>query len=175
MSDLPYTSIPDPPAHAAATTVMIRVIDGLAFRYRWATEGLRPEDVAFDPGGGSRTPRQLLAHILKLANAVCRSVGADQTAGDPEELAGRDDIDSVRRETLERLLAARGALEEMTDDQFGQRTFEIVKGKWFPAWNILNGPLADALTHVGQINAWRRLSGNPTPRANVFLGRPPKS
>lgn len=175
MSDLPYASIPDPPAHASATTVMMRMIDGLAFRYRWATEGLRAEDLAFDPGEGSWTPRQLLAHILWLANAVCRSVGAEQTDRDPEELAARDDIDVVRRETLERLQAARRSLEAMTDEQFGERSFEIVEGKRFPVWHILNGPLADALTHVGQVNAWRRQSGNPTPKANVFLGRPPRS
>ncbi len=175
MSELPYASIPDAPVHASATSVMMRMIDGLAFRYRWATEGLRPEDVAFDPGAESQTPRQLLAHILWLANAICRSVGADQTDGDSNEIAGRDDIDGVRRETLERLQAARVALEGLSDEEFGRRTFEIVPGKRFPVWNVLNGPLADALTHVGQMNAWRRLSGNPTPRVNVFLGRPPRS
>jgi hypothetical protein len=42
-----------------------------------------------------------------------------------------------------------------------------------PLWNIINGPVSDALTHVGQINSFRRLNGNPVPRANVFLGRPP--
>jgi hypothetical protein len=42
-----------------------------------------------------------------------------------------------------------------------------------PFWNMINGPLADALTHVGQINTYRRMNGNPTPRADVFRGRPP--
>ncbi len=47
-------------------------------------------------------------------------------------------------------------------------------GEAFPVWNALNGPLADALTHVGQIAAWRRLAQRPVPRADVFRGRPPK-
>jgi hypothetical protein len=38
---------------------------------------------------------------------------------------------------------------------------------------MINGPLADALTHVGQINAFRRLAGNPTPKARLFTGEPP--
>lgn len=44
----------------------------------------------------------------------------------------------------------------MTDEEFGGRTFEIVEGKRFPVWFILNGPLADARTHMGQITAWLR-------------------
>jgi hypothetical protein len=43
-----------------------------------------------------------------------------------------------------------------------------------PIWYLINGPLADALTHVGQINAWRRLAGNPCPKVSVFLGLPPE-
>jgi hypothetical protein len=41
-----------------------------------------------------------------------------------------------------------------------------IEGK--PFWHLINGPLADALTHVGQINSFRRLAGNPAPEANVF-------
>ena len=48
----------------------------------------------------------------------------------------------------------------------------IIKGR--PFWHIINGPIADALTHVGQINSFRRLVGNPTPKAQVFLGIPPE-
>jgi len=40
-------------------------------------------------------------------------------------------------------------------------------------WHIINGPISDALTHVGQINSFRRLSGNCVPKANVFTGKPP--
>ncbi len=39
---------------------------------------------------------------------------------------------------------------------------------------MLNGPISDALTHVGQVNSFRRLSGNPVYGANVFTGTPPK-
>jgi hypothetical protein len=43
-----------------------------------------------------------------------------------------------------------------------------------PFWYIINGPLADALTHIGQINSFRRIAGNPAPKARVFFGVPPK-
>ncbi|MHC4608217.1 MAG: hypothetical protein ACYTAF_15010 [Planctomycetota bacterium] len=41
-----------------------------------------------------------------------------------------------------------------------------------PFWNLINGPISDALTHVGQINALRRQAGKPAAGANVFLGIP---
>ena len=44
-------------------------------------------------------------------------------------------------------------------------------GKTYPFWYMLNGPIADALTHVGQITTWRRIAGNPQPNGvNVFKG-----
>ena len=37
---------------------------------------------------------------------------------------------------------------------------------------LMNGPLLDALTHVGQILSFRRTSGNPQEAGvNVFLGK----
>ena len=40
-------------------------------------------------------------------------------------------------------------------------------------WNLLNGPLADFLTHVGQITAWRRIAGCPAPAPQYLLGLAP--
>lgn len=63
-------------------------------------------------------------------------------------------------------------LKIMTDTELQQ--FELKNKsdeKQFPFWNLLNGPLLDALTHVGQITSWRRIAGNPQPKGvNVFLG-----
>ena len=56
----------------------------------------------------------------------------------------------------------------------GHRVVVKRDGSIWPVWNIMNGPLADALTHVGQINAWRRLNGNPVAPAAVFTGTPPE-
>ena len=42
----------------------------------------------------------------------------------------------------------------------------------FPFWNHLNGPIADALWHSGQIVSNRRASGNPlNSKVNVFIGK----
>ena len=41
----------------------------------------------------------------------------------------------------------------------------------YPFFYLLNGPIADSFTHVGQIISFRRSSGNPIPKGvTVFMG-----
>ena len=41
-----------------------------------------------------------------------------------------------------------------------------------PFWNMINGPIADALWHCGQIVSFRRSSGNPyNSNASVLTGK----
>ena len=41
----------------------------------------------------------------------------------------------------------------------------------YPFWNMLNGPIEDAVYHTGQVVAFRRAAGNPMPSGvRVFLG-----
>lgn len=41
----------------------------------------------------------------------------------------------------------------------------------FPFWNMLNGPIADALWHTGQVVSFRRSSGSPfNSKVSVFSG-----
>lgn len=41
-----------------------------------------------------------------------------------------------------------------------------------PFWNQINGPISDALWHIGQVVSFRRSSGNPfSPRVSVLTGK----
>jgi hypothetical protein len=168
MDELPYREIPAPPGEVRATSIMARVVDGLGFRYRWATEGLRDQDADFRPGADSMTLRELLHHVARLTAWLDAQAGGEPL-GDIDR-----DLPALRRATLGRLVALRTRLLEMSDAQLAALS---ITGRpemgALPFWNMLNGPLADALTHVGQVNSWRRLAGNPAPRADVFRGRPP--
>lgn len=155
------------PASLSGTSVLARIVDGLAFRYYWATEGLRPEDFEFRPGPDSMSTKELQQHIVRLVSLIQQTVfNASQ-----RETFESDDAHLLREKALENLRLVRERLGQLTDDALAEHQVRI-RDSQFPVWNIMNGPLADALTHVGQINAWRRLNGNPTPRADVFLGRP---
>lgn len=167
---LPYYEIPEAPDHYSAGTVVSRLIDGLGFRYYWATEGLRSEDLAFKPSEEARTSRETIEHIYGLCNMVLNSA--------LKQPNGRDDISALefselRKKTLENLAKASEIFrnnDDISDFKIifkrGEETSEI------PFWNQLNGPIADALWHVGQVVSLRRSSGNPfNSKVSVFSGK----
>jgi len=166
-----------------ACAVLRRLVDGLAFRYRWASEGLRAEDLAFRPSEGSMNLGELLDHLRYLARWVQLNLSAALEGHEPvrypdccsalPDPAG--DPLLLRTQTLAAWGAMSDALVDAADTDL--RRVVLVGGKEpspFPIWNMLNGPLADALTHVGQLNSWRRALGNPAPSADVFRGRAPR-
>lgn len=170
--DLPYYEIPAYPESFTAETVAARMIDGLGFRYYWATEGLRPEDLAFQPSAGARTSEETIDHILGLTNMILNSVQQlpnGQGGGEaPTTFAEK------RQRTLENLKTAsdilKGGEGTLADYpivfQRGENRSEM------PFWNQINGPIADALWHVGQVVTFRRSSGNPfNSKVSVLSGR----
>lgn len=171
---LPFRSIPDYPERATPGAVVARMIDGLGFRLYWATEGLRPEDLDYRPTPESRSILETLRHIAALCEAV-RNVGANRPSvrplNDPEDLA------SLRGLALNRLADARAhfvRLAKPAELEALEVAFQSPDGT--PRgeanfWHLLNGPLADALWHTGQIVAFRRANGNPLPPGvSVFRG-----
>ncbi|MEO9476718.1 MAG: hypothetical protein ABJG41_14345 [Cyclobacteriaceae bacterium] len=68
--DKKYESIATYPESYTPETVAARMIDGLAFRYYWATEGLRPEDLDYRPSPEARTSLETIDHILSLSAIV---------------------------------------------------------------------------------------------------------
>ena len=156
-------TIADSPAHVTATSILKRVIDGLGFRYHWATEGLDDHDLAFQPSPTSMTLGELLNHTLGLVGMIEDSLSIPQSpAADPS------DASTMRSGTLTRLAAISDRLGAMPDGELAICTVHDQ-----PIWHLINGPVADALTHVGQITGWRRIMGKPVAKANVFLGQPP--
>ena len=59
-NELPYYQIPDYPESYTAGTVAARMVDGLGFRYYWATEGLNEEDLAFKPNDEARASSETI-------------------------------------------------------------------------------------------------------------------
>jgi len=65
MTELPYTTIPAYPENYTATGIAARTVDGLGFRYRWATEDLREEDLNYRPDSTARTSLETMDHKKK--------------------------------------------------------------------------------------------------------------
>lgn len=167
---LPYAEIPEQPAGYTAGAVVSRMIDGLGFRYYWATEGLRPEDLSYRPGADARTTEETIDHILGLSSVVLNSaLNKVNERQDFSELS----FEQKRERTLKNLEEA-SKIFRAADDL---STFKVIfKGKEanseYPMWNQINGPISDAIWHCGQVVSFRRASGNPfNSKVSVFAGK----
>ncbi len=166
---LPYAQIPDYPETYTAGTVVSRMIDGLGFRYYWATEGLRPEDLAYKPSETNRTIEETLDHIYGLSRVIYNSaikVPNDRSNQSKEVLS----FEQKREKTLQNFKRASVIFLEVTDLSTHKIIFKNPDGtSEFPFWNQINGPIEDAVWHCGQIVALRRASGNPFPKGVSVL------
>ena len=170
---LPFREIPDYPSEFTPETVVARMIDGLGFRYYWATEGLRAEDLAFRPSEGARNSEATIDHILGLSNVILNSMRRAPNTSGGEDISTLS-FQEKRKRTLENLQEASNILKSgrgtLADYPIIFERAESVSE--YPFWYQLNGPIADALWHVGQVVTFRRSSGNPlNPKVSVFSGK----
>jgi len=158
---LPYYEIPEHADSYTAGSVASRILDGLGFRYYWATEGLRVEDLAYKPSESGRTSAETIDHLYGLSNFILNSISTEKSSDKNETLT----FEEKRKQTLLNIKEASEILITIDDvSQFDNDRF--------PFWNIINGPISDALWHCGQVVMLRRASGNPfNSKVSVFAGK----
>ncbi len=168
---LPYDKIPDAPELYTPGTVVARMIDGLAFRYRWATENLTEENLDYKPGNDGRSIRELIDHLYGLSQVISNS--AKKIATDRTVKAKELTYLEKRIATLNNFKMASKFFAKTEDLTAHKIIFKRANGtSEFPFWNNINGPIEDAVWHAGQIVLLRRSAGNPiNPKVNVFLGK----
>lgn len=168
---LPYYQIPEYPENYTQGTILARLVDGLGFRYYWATEGLNADDLAYKPGPTNRTIDETLDHIYGLSDVILNA--ALNVPNDRKEpLVVPDTYKEKRSATLMNMKKASEAFMKLDEVQDIEVVF-IRKSDTFsvPFWNLLNGPLEDAVWHCGQVVSLRRAAGNPIPSGvSVFMG-----
>ena len=172
-SNLPYASIGEYPSSHSAGNIIKRMIDGLGYRYYWVTDSLTVEDLNFKPGETNRTSLETLDHLLGLSRFILKTAqGLSNVRGveQPEY-----EWEEKRKMTLENFKEASSIFSEMTEDDLSKCEIKFKRGdneSSVPFWHIINGPISDAIYHVGQIVSNRRASGNPLdPRVSVFNGK----
>ena len=172
-NELPYREIPDYPESFTPETVVARTIDGVGFRFYWATEGLRPEDLTFRPTPEARSSEETIDHILGLSNLILNGVKNQPNIRSGEETSPLS-FEVKRRMVLGNLETASNLLKQSAD-KLEEMKIIFKNGdneSEFPFWNMLNGPIGDALWHTGQVVTFRRSSGNPfNGKASVFMGK----
>jgi hypothetical protein len=153
-----YHQIPDYPDAYTAENVAARMIDGLGYRYYWASKGLRTEDLNYKPSEDSRTTQETIDHIYGLSRFILSAPRSTSK----EEMT----FEEKREQTLRNFQLASNRLKEGKEASMDDYVPD------FPFWNLINGPIADAIYHTGQVVAFRRASGNPIhPGVSMFSGK----
>jgi hypothetical protein len=107
---------------------------------------------AFRVDDTTRTPGQILAHIGDLLDWALSLARGKQAWHNSTPLAWADEV--------ARFFGALEAFDSYlaSDNELG-----------CSAENLFQGPIADALTHVGQISMLRRMAGGPVKGENYFV------
>lgn len=166
-----YYQIPDTPKMYTAATVAARLVDGLGFRFYWATEGLTEKDLQFKPSKDARTSLETIEHIKGLTDILLNAVSkrTTKTGNSQPKLSFKELREAIINniKTASDILKSSDANLEDFDMVFEGQSSKTE----YPFWNLVNGPISDALWHVGQVVTFRRSSGNPLPAGvNVLQG-----
>jgi hypothetical protein len=106
----------------------------------------------FRAGEGLRSPGQILAHIGDLLDWGLSIAQGQQTWHDSSPLPWEQEVS--------RFFAA---LKGFDDFLASRQPVQV------PPEKLFQGPIADALTHVGQIAVLRRMAGAPVKGENYFV------
>lgn len=170
--ELPFSKIPKAPKEISSSTITARMIQGLGFRYYWATEDLTTKDLLYRPSEDAKSNYETLEHIYSLALMINNATNSTPNILPLKEMP--NNFESLRKETLNQLeIACTNFLAAGENDIESMNIIFKRKNDQssFPIWNLINGPISDAIYHTGQIISFRRTSGNPVPKGvNVFLG-----
>ena len=100
---------------------------------------------------GSRTPGEILAHLGDLLDWALSMAEGDQRWQDSKQMSWDDGVKRFH-----------GSLKAFDDYLASSAPLAV------SAEPLFQGPIADALTHVGQIAYLRRLAGGPLKGENYF-------
>jgi hypothetical protein len=126
----------------------------LAYRGGKAVRGASESFASFKASETTRTPAQILAHVGDLLDWALSIAQGKETWHNAEPLPWNQEIerfhDALRK--FDEYLASDGDLKATCERMF-------------------QGPIADALTHVGQIAMLRRIAGEPVRGENYSIAK----
>ena len=167
--NLTFSDISEYPAEFSQATIVSRMIEGLGYRYYWASKSLRETDLEYKSSEDARSTFEIIKHIYSLTNMISSSFKNQQY--------GFSDVNYSYKELREKTLLNLKYIHEQLklNPDFSKLMIRFERGgnlMEFPFWNQINGPISDALWHCGQVVMNRRASGNPIQSGvNVFIGK----
>ncbi len=138
----------------SARQLLRHTLATLAYRGGKAVRGAPDSFAEFHAAPDARTPGQILAHIGDLLDWALSTARGRQQWHDSTQLPWPEEVHRffAALEALDAYLASDGPLQA-------------------PAEKLFQAPIADALTHVGQIAMLRRLAGVPVRGENYYVAK----
>ena len=134
------------------TELLRHMLATLAYRAGKALRGAPPEFAAYRADAASRAPVEILAHMGDLFDWALSLADGKQVWRDSTPLAWDGEV--------ARFFAALGAFDER---------LESPEPVGVPLERLIQGPVADALTHTGQLAMLRRMCGAAMRGENYFV------
>jgi hypothetical protein len=153
-------SIPPHPEEINAQNILVRLVDSIKFRFQLSVLDLTIADYDFKINPTGKSLGELLTHIYKLQTTTLTALHAEHLypPNAPIESVADDTIlilNSIRLKLLN--------IKEVAD-------FDKVSLQGLSFWNLINGPLTDTLTHIGQVNIIKRALNKPTRKSSMIKG-----
>jgi hypothetical protein len=131
--------------------VLRHMVATVAYRGGLAITNAPPDFASFRAHKTTRTPGEILAHIGDLLEGSLHLMKGEMVYLTSEPLSGKDEV--------ARFFAAVKQLDLFLASEAPMA---------IPVEKFVQGPIGDALTHVGQIVMLRRMAGKPVRGAEYF-------
>ncbi|MDB9964160.1 hypothetical protein OAD50_03725 [Vicingaceae bacterium] len=69
-NNLPFSEIPTAPENYSAGNIVTRMLDGLGYRFYWASDSLSERDLAYRPAESDKTCEETILHIYDLSVTI---------------------------------------------------------------------------------------------------------
>lgn len=124
----------------------------IAYRFQNTLHDARDNFGDFSPGLGARNSCEIINHMTQLLRASRRIIEDGTFTYNPLEVL---DLPSETNRFNEELKAFDDLIKDRDLQEAGIH-------------RLLQGPISDILTHIGQLALMRRLNGNPVGRGGFF-------
>jgi hypothetical protein len=143
---------PEPAKQDSARHMLRHAVATIAYRGGKAIRGVPENFSRFEAGNGARTPGKILSHICDLFDWAVSIARGKEEWHNSKPRSWQEDV--------ARFHAGLAAFDEILASDAKLPV---------PADKLFQGPVADALTHIGQISILRRLASAPVRGENMVV------
>ena len=141
--------------HSTKNADLIHLLKTIQYRLGPILDGAPPRYPEFSPYDGVRTPAEILNHIADVLVFTARQFEPDWSVDDAEAWP---EVEHRFKKVMCKLGDIFANTEVLDETRL----------------RLIQGPLSDSLTHIGQMAMIRRMAGSPVPGENFFTADLPE-